>query len=422
MLKRERQHLTKRMRRTWPQRAVLLLGTGVFAGCLLGGAGIWYGNGRLGQIQRVDIRTAAGTQITTTSTTVVGRSTTTEEPVPEGTITAKNFLIVGSDSRECIEPDSPFAGAFLAGGDTGYNSDSIMMIRVDPTSSQAALLSFPRDLWVKLPGTNASGKINSVYSPGNPSRLVQAIELNFKVKVDHYIDVDFCAFKDIVDAVGGVSVPFAYLTRDTHTGLDVAAGCHKFAGDEALAYVRSRYYEYFDTKAKSWISDLDSDYGRIARQQDFIRRAMYRAIDSGARSPATSRKLLNAALKRVKVDRELTVNDMLLLVSKLRNFDPARLKTYRYDGPFGDRAGQSVVLPAEGYGPNVAILALFRGEVRLDDSPFAADLPTGSSSTSSSTSPPTTSALSGSSTTTTAVIRINDNRKGVAPPDDPSCR
>ena len=117
--------------------------------------------------------------------------------------------------------------------------------------------------------------------------------------------------------------------------------------------------------------------------------------------------------------------DMLLLVSKLRDFDPARLKTYRYDGPFGDRAGQSVVLPAEGSGPNVANLALFRGEVRLDDSPLAADIPTGASSTSSSTSPPTTTSAASAATTnttTTAVIRIIDNRKGVAPPDDPTCR
>jgi LCP family protein required for cell wall assembly len=352
-----------------------------------------------------------------------------DEPAQQGDTRAKNFLIVGSDSRDCIDPKSPYAGAFLTKGGTGHNSDTIMLIRVDPNAKTAALLSFPRDMWVKLAGTNASGKINSVYSVGNPSRLVQTIEENFKLTIDHYIDVDFCAFRDIVEAVGGVSVPFEYWATDANTGLDVKPGCHRFLGDEAIAYVRSRSYNYFDDSRKKWISDPDSDYGRIARQQDFIRRTLQRAIDQGARKPAVTKRLIDTALSRVKVDLDLRVNDLLLLSGKLKDFDPARLRTYRFDGAFANRAGQSVIIPAMDYAPNKAVLAVFRGEARLNDAPDPATLPSTSSSSSTSTTTSTTTTVKGQATssteaapTTTAVVEFIDNRRGFSPPVDPSCR
>ena len=417
---------TQRVRRTWPQRLVLLLSTGTFVACVVSAAGIWYGNHQLGRIKRVDIASAPLTPLDTIpKTSVAAISTPTTEAEPKGDIHALNFLVVGSDSRDCIDRNSPYAGAFVHGGDTGYNSDTIMLIRVDPDSNTAALVSFPRDTWVKLAGSNASGKINSVYSAGNPTRLVQTLEQNFKLHVDHYIDIDFCAFKDLVDAVGGVSVPFLNKAFDEFTGLDVESGCHKFGGEEALAYVRSRSYQYYDTEKRRWIPDLQSDYGRIARQQDFIRRTLQRAIDQGVRNPSVANKLVNAALARVKVDLNLRVNDLLLLASRLRSFDPAKLKTYRFDGPFADRAGQSVILPSLDYPPNAAVLKLFRGQARLSDAPNVDNLTTTTSSTPSlaSTSPTGGSTGSaGSTTSTTAVVDVKDNSLGFVPPNDPSCR
>ena len=420
-----------KMRRTWPQRLTLLLLAGAFGTCLMGVGGVWYANHQLGKIQRVDIDrvelTPAGDIASgTTSTSAAATSTETTEPALQGDTRAKNFLIVGSDSRDCIDPKSPYAGAYLTKGGSGHNSDTIMLIRVDPDAKTAALLSFPRDLWVKLAGTNASGKINSVYSVGNPSRLVQTIEQNFKLSVDHYIDVDFCAFSDLVQAVGGVSVPFEYWATDANTGLDVQPGCHRFLGEEALAYVRSRSYNYYDETKKKWISDPDADYGRIARQQDFIRRTLQRAIDQGARKPAVAKRLVDTALARVKVDLDLRVNDLLLLSGKLKDFDPARLRTYRFDGSFANRAGQSVIIPAMDFGPNKAVLAVFRGEARLNDAPDPATLPSTSSSSSTSTTSTTlnsqASSTTGAGSTTTAVVEFIDNRRGFSPPVDPSCR
>ena len=138
-----------------------------------------------------------------------GQTTTTIDV--SGDVAAKNYLIVGSDSRACIDPGSPYAGAFLTeGNDIGDRSDTIMVLRVDPDESQAAILSFPRDLWVRIGSSNRKARINSAFDKEDPSRLVETIEQNFEIPVDHYIEVDFCAFKYLVDAVGGVKIPFEF--------------------------------------------------------------------------------------------------------------------------------------------------------------------------------------------------------------------
>ena len=289
----------RRLRRTWPQRLVLG-GTSVLVVVCLGSAwGVWYANHRLEDLERVVIThsdvTVAGPSAEATPTTLVPADIKPGSP--------QNYLLVGSDARSdaCIDPNSPYAGAF--GDVSGDRSDTIILVRVDPQTSQAAILSFPRDLWVPIAGTGRKAKINSAYDPNNPSQLVQTIEQNFSLRVNHYVEVSLCAFKNLVDAIGGVKIPFAFPTRDTNLGVFAdAPGCVAFDGDKALAYVRARHYQY--ETDKGWQDDATSDYGRIARQQDFIRRALQKAIDKGARSPAVANELINVALKpgNVRVD------------------------------------------------------------------------------------------------------------------------
>lgn len=413
-----------RLRRTWPQRLSLAASSATGVACLTLAGGLGFANHQLGQLQRVDIRQAPALDapIATASTAPGQTTTSTEAPLPVIDLKAQNFLIVGSDSRGCISPDSPYYGGLYDGKDTGENSDTIMLIRADPDASQAAILSFPRDLWVKLAGSNSSGKINSVFQNANPSRLVATIKQNFQVEIDHYINVDFCAFKDIVDAVGGVSVPFAFPARDTHTGLEILdVGCHTFAGDEGLAYTRSRYYEYFD--GKRWVDDGVSDFGRIARQQDFVKRAIAKAIDRGVSRPSVAQKLIDAATKRVKVDKDLTVNDMLNLAGKLRGFDPAKIRSYRIESSTNTDPLYFDVNSSY----NKKILTVFRGQARLADAPLTEDLPGSSSTTSapSTTVGKSTNSSDASSTTTpstTAVVDVKENTLGVAPTKDLTCR
>ncbi len=411
-----------RLRRTWPQRLSLAASSATGVACLSLAAGLGYANHQLGQLQRVDIRQAPSvTTPIAAVTSVPGETTTsTEAPLPVIDLKAQNYLIVGSDKRGCLSPDSPYYGGLYDGRDTGENSDTIMLIRADPDASQAAILSFPRDLWVKLAGSNSSGKINSVFQNANPSRLVATIKQNFQVEVDHYINVDFCAFKDIVDAVGGVSVPFEFPARDIHTGLDITvAGCHTFAGDEALAYTRSRYYEYL--KDGRWVDDGLSDFGRIARQQDFVKRAIAKAIDKGVTRPSVAQKLIDAAIKQVKVDKDFTINDMLNLAGKLRGFDPAKIRSYRIESstdsdPLYFDANSSY---------NKKILTVFRGQARLADAPLNSDLVSGTTTTATTVENSTTTSGSSSNTSTpstTAVVDVKENTLGVAPTKDLTCR
>src|SRR5690606_16170208 len=94
---------------------------------------------------------------------------------------------------------------------------------------------------------------------------------------------------------------------------------------EALAYVRSRFYEQLIDG--EWVTDVRSDIGRIERQQDFIRRALRRAIDRGARNPATLDQLIDVALDGIVVDDELTADDIFDLARRFRSFDPDDLVT-----------------------------------------------------------------------------------------------
>src|SRR5262249_55578642 len=101
------------------------------------------------------------------------------ETFPDADPDAKNFLITGADNNSCLDPDSPFAGAFGDRSQLGERSDTIMVMRVDPATSQAAILSFPRDLWVSIAGRDSESRINSAYVKNDPSTLIATLYENF---------------------------------------------------------------------------------------------------------------------------------------------------------------------------------------------------------------------------------------------------
>jgi LCP family protein required for cell wall assembly len=413
----------RRLRRTWPQRGVLTFNCLVIAGALTAAGLVWTANDTLSATRRVVIHDATGPDPTglagSSVDDITGQPTTTIDL--SGSVKAENYLLVGSDSRACIDPSSPYAGAFLTeGNDIGDRSDTIMVLRVDPNESQAAILSFPRDLWVKIGTSNRKSRINSAFDKGDPSRLVQTIELNFDIPIDHYIEVDFCAFKYLVDALGGVKIPFAYPTRDRFTGLDIPApGCYSMSGDEALAYARSRHYQYEENGR--WKEDGSSDRGRIRRQQDFIKRMLRKAVDRGGTRPDVAKKLIDTALKNVRVDETLTVNDLLKVASRLRKFDPSEVKTYRMDGKGTNVGGASVIVPTLSDPATQNVLKVFRGQATVADVPSSDSTVPGDTSGTADSSAPTTGSSTPTSGAGSAVV-IEDNGVGIFPPDDPSCR
>lgn len=396
---------------------VLLINTSVVFICFGAAIGVRFANGKANSIQRIVIERPAPTLPPAVASTLVvngpsgdpAASSTTGAPAAGAPV---NFLVVGSDSRACVDPNSADAGQLLGLGDGGGNqSDTIMVLRVEPATGQAAILSFPRDLFVKLAGSNRSAKINAAFSGGNASRLIQTIEQNFGVPIDHYVQIDFCAFKSIVDAVGGVKIYFEYPTRDTHSGLYVPeASCVSFDGIGALRYARSRYYEWSTNGGTSWQNDGTSDRGRIRRQQDFIKRVMRKAIDKGARRPQVAAKLLDATLKYVQFDSELRVDALLDLAAQFRTFDPASVRTFRIDGVDQMVGDQSVIRPLLNNAGTKQVLAIFRGEQSLAE----ATAPTAPLDDASAT---TVAALGAAST-----VLPGEDSVGYLPPDNPACR
>ncbi|MDQ6928455.1 MAG: LCP family protein, partial [Actinomycetota bacterium] len=229
-----------------------------------------------------------------------------------------NVLLVGSDSRANLTGDL----ADQAGKNqvTGQRSDTIMILHIDSVQKKAAILSVPRDLYVHIAGTTKSDRVNSSFSTGGPSGLINTVQENLGVTLTHYMEVDFVGFRDIVNTVGGISIYVPAPARDAFSGLDIKTpGCVSFDGDKALAWVRSRHYQYFE--GGRWQEDPRSDLGRIQRQQDFIRRMLKKAVSSGLTNPLALNRLIGIGVKDVTIDDKMSTSDMVTLGKKFRSLN-----------------------------------------------------------------------------------------------------
>ena len=328
-------HRLRARPRTWPQRLLIIVGCVVVVACVGTASVAGYLGIRFGQIDRVsDIDLAARTG------------------------EASNYLLVGTDSREGIDESDPDAGGFL--GDSACNcTDTIMVVRVDPKTKQAYILSFPRDLYIPISGTGKTARINSAHAHGAQT-LIDTIQDNFNIPIHHYVEIDFVGFEKLVDAVGGVPLWFDAPVRDRHTGLDVPqAECVVLNGEQARKFVRSRYLEYQDEDG-DWHSDPTADLGRITRQQAFVRRAVSKAVDEGLSNPVTLNKLVSAGVANVSLDETLDAGDLLGIGEAFANYDAEDLKGYSIPSePMTTSGGAKVELPLMGKAQTM--LNIFRG-------------------------------------------------------------
>lgn len=359
----------------------------------------------------------------TTSATTPDGAPVEDWDYDTSSLRAKNFLLTGSDNGACPDKGDGTSGGIGDRESFGERSDTIMVLRVDPAVNDVVVLSFPRDLWVKIAGTTREARINSAFDSKDPSRLIRTIADNFDVPIDHYVNVNLCAFKEIVDSVGGVKIPFAARTKDERVGFrEVGPGCVELRGSQALAYVRSRSgYRYFNETKQNWIGDPTGDIGRINRQQDFLRRSMQRALDRGTSNPATANALLNVALARVITDDRLTPRDLLSLAQAMRKLNTSSVNSYTVEWSMRRIGGESILMPITNTDSMQAILALFRSEIA-----------TGNESASGPASTRTASLVILpiaqltldilTSTDTTVPPAPQQERLGVFPPDDATCR
>ncbi len=203
------------------------------------------------------------------------------------------FLVVGSDSREGLDDLTNFG---VAGGE---RSDVIMLVRLD-NEGRAQMLSIPRDLWVDIPG-NGKNKINSAYSFGGPQLLIQTLKQELGVEINHYVEIDFVGFMELIDELGGIDIFFPNPARDESSGLDVEAGMQRLDGKQALAYARSRKYQ--ELQDGRWVGVDANDIGRTTRQQEVIR-----AIMSELKTPSSvgdAGNIANSLARHMTIDSRL---------------------------------------------------------------------------------------------------------------------
>jgi LCP family protein required for cell wall assembly len=159
-------------------------------------------------------------------------------------------------------------------------------------------------------------RINSTYNSG-PDQLVQTIESNFGISVQHVVQLNFIGFRGAVDAIGGVNLNFPYPARDGYTGLNIAtAGCQHVNGGYSLAVARSRHYQYYANGY--WQFDGTSDFGRIQRQNAFLKALINQAEKQY--NPLTLNAFVGSVVQGVTIDSTFTITELASLAQHFKGF------------------------------------------------------------------------------------------------------
>jgi LCP family protein required for cell wall assembly len=127
-------------------------------------------------------------------------------------------------------------------------------------------MSIPRDTYVHIPGNvpyvSGMNRINAAFNSG-PNLLVQTIQDDFGIPINHYVEVNFEGFSNVVNALGGIYLKFKYPVKDKNSGLKIlTTGCQLLNGTQALALVRSRD-EFYEPSPGVWDYDGMGDWSRM---------------------------------------------------------------------------------------------------------------------------------------------------------------
>ena len=204
---------------------------------------------------------------------------------------------------------------------TGQRSDTIMIAHIDPDTETGLLVSFPRDLWVEIPG-QGEAKINAAFNDGPADR-----RRDDQAELRH---PDQPLPRDRLrrlpqhrrrDRHGADLLPDAGARHPDRARHRRPPGCHRLDGAMALNYARSREYEYFDEDG-DWETDGTSDLGRIRRQQYFIRSLANEAVKSGFRNPTKILDIIDKTVDNITRDPDLGFSDIRALAKTFREVDP----------------------------------------------------------------------------------------------------
>jgi LCP family protein required for cell wall assembly len=243
-----------------------------------------------------------------------------------------NILLVGSDSRDGLTAQQ--RKELHVGKDVGKRSDTMILLHIPRGGGRAVLVSLPRDSYVLIPKHKdangdvvpaAMNKLNASYSFGGPTLTVDTIEKNTHVRIDHYIEINFLGFVNIVNALGGVSVCTQTPIHDPvrrlpeggwgGSGLELPAGRSTLHGPDALAYVRAREF------------DPSADLGRIQRQQKFMAGMMQKAKSAGILLNLPKLyDLIGAVGKSLTTDKDFGTKQIKDLAGSLHDMSPANVQ------------------------------------------------------------------------------------------------
>ncbi|MEU0369926.1 LCP family protein [Streptomyces sp. NPDC006283] len=217
------------------------------------------------------------------------------------------YLIVGSDSREGMSAEEK--KKLHTGSAEGKRTDSMMILAA--CSSGNTMVSLPRDSDVEIPtfvgsesgktfqGTGRRVKLNAAYAEDGPELLVRTVEHNTGLRIDHYAEIGFAGFAGIVDALGGVEMNIEKGFKDKKSGADFEAGKQTLDGEQALAFVRTRY------------AFAESDLARTKNQQKFLSAMASQAATPGTvLNPFKLYPVMGAGLDTLIVDKDMSLFDL----------------------------------------------------------------------------------------------------------------
>ena len=275
---------------------------------------------------------------------------------PEKASSAVNYLVVGSDTREGLTAaELKLLRVGSVKSAAGARSDTMMLVHISKSRDNAVIISLPRDSLVTIPAHTSQdgksqvaemqGKLNSAFAWGGAPLLIQTLEAKMNLRIDHYVEVNFAGFKNVVDALGGIQVCTKKDINDPKSHLVLSAGIHTLDGIESLKYVRTRDF------------DGMGDLGRMQRQQQFVSAIFRKATSSGTLlNPFKVKNLISATFKTVKTDETLNQGDIVTLAKQIRNLTPGKMRTLTV--PLGNSNGYvaglgSVVIWDENLAPEL---------------------------------------------------------------------
>ncbi|MGP8301416.1 LCP family protein [Streptomyces inhibens] len=252
------------------------------------------------------------------------------ERPPAGPPNAENLLLIGSDSRK--------GGNRKYGRSGGQRSDTTMLLHLAADRKSATAVSIPRDLMVEVPHCKRAdgeeseprtAQFNWAFAFGGAACTIRTVERTTRIRIDHYMIIDFVGFEKMVDAVDGVEVCLPQPIRDDEADLRLPAGRQTLHGEAALGYVRAR---------KSLGNGSDTQ--RMARQQQFLGALVKKVQSNGVLlNPTRLYPVLDAATSSLTTDSALaSLRGLYELVRSTRGIPTDRVQfltvprqEYRYD-------------------------------------------------------------------------------------------